>query len=108
MLTFHWQANPLGALHLWSLATKTLLQSYTGHSHGPRLVLRACFGGPGQAFVVSGSDDGTIHVWHKPTGRPLATLSGHTAPVDAVHWHPARADMFVSAADDTTLRLWTA
>ncbi len=43
-------------LHLWSIEGEvTLLRKFSGHANG-HYILRACFGGAGEDFVVSGSE----------------------------------------------------
>jgi len=34
--------------------------------------------------LVSGNEDGTVRLWDTDTGRPLATLQGHTGGVRRV------------------------
>ena len=40
------------------------------------------------------------------TGRELQALSGHSAPVERVRFHPAEPNVLCTAADDKTVRLW--
>jgi WD40 repeat protein len=55
--------------------------------------------------VVSASVDTTLKVWDLETGRPLATLEGHTHGVTACAVTPDGRRV-VSASDDRTLKVW--
>ncbi|KAK4058921.1 hypothetical protein OIO90_000367 [Microbotryomycetes sp. JL221] len=86
----------------------TIVRRFQGHDQG-QYVLQSCFGGALQNFVMSGSGDGQIFVWHRDTGRLLHQLSGHgSGSVNAVAWNKRHAEgMFASASDDRTIRIWT-
>jgi COMPASS component SWD2 len=43
---------------------------------------------PDAQYVLSGSEDGTIHVWHKESGQEVAVWTGHAGPVGVVQWNP--------------------
>jgi WD40 repeat protein len=73
-----------------------------------RYVVRAVFGGAGDAFVASGSEDALVHIWGAHTGELLASLDGHGGVVNAVAWNPAHPGVLASASDDATVRLWAA
>ncbi len=65
------------------------------------------FGGIDENFVVSGSEDAKIYIWHRATGRLIETLSGHAkGPVNGVAWHPRDALTIASCGDDHTVRIW--
>ncbi|GAA5987610.1 hypothetical protein JCM5350_001895 [Sporobolomyces pararoseus] len=89
------------------LETGSIIRKFEGHDQG-QYVLRSCFGGATENFVLSGSADGKIVVYHRDTGRLLYKLSGHdVTTVNAVAWNPdpSRA-MWASCSDDRTVRIW--
>ena len=69
-----------------------------------RLVSSVAFSPDGQTLATSSADK-TIKLWDPATGRPRATLTGHTAWVTRVAFSPDGRRL-VSASDDMTVRLW--
>ncbi|KAF9579097.1 hypothetical protein BGW38_004796, partial [Lunasporangiospora selenospora] len=92
-------------IRLWNLAEKRVVCRYSGYKQG-LLVVRACFGGLDEQFVVSGSEDSKIYIWNRENGRLIHTLEGHTQAVTCVAWHPTSPTVFASASDDHTIRIW--
>lgn len=106
-------AQQTPVIRLWDLTARRVAQRYFGHMQG-RFVVRCCFGGPREEFVVSGSEDAQVYVWHRHHGSLLQVLPGHSATVNAVCWAAAlpadglgHGSHLVSAADDNALRVWS-
>ncbi|KAL7086635.1 hypothetical protein ACP275_13G013100 [Erythranthe tilingii] len=92
-------------LHLWCIEVPPkLVKVYKGHS--PRSSARACFGGAGQVFIASGSEDSQVYIWDRETEELICTLSGHPRNVNGVCWNPVDPYMLASGCDDGTLRVW--
>lgn len=114
-------------VHMWDLREGKIKRKYSGYQQG-RFVIRPCFGGGGggsptrkgllsddeldesvhhkERFVVSGSEDSKIHLWHRDNGHLVQNFEGHTKAVTCVAWHPTNPTMFASASDDHTIRIW--
>ncbi|KAJ6630542.1 WD40-repeat-containing domain protein [Mycena sp. CBHHK59/15] len=95
-------------IQLWDLNSGRLIRKYTGH-HQTKDIIKSCFGGFEETFVVSGSEDGNVYVWHRDTGVLLEVLEGHgEGSVNCVAWNPQNERMFASCSDDHTIRIWEA
>ncbi|KAF9059529.1 WD40 repeat-like protein [Rhodocollybia butyracea] len=95
-------------IQLWDLRLGRLARKFTGQRQG-RHIIRSCFGGIDGSFVVSGSEDGNVYVWHRETGSLLEILSGHgEGSVNSVAWNPRNEQMFASCSDDHSIRIWEA
>jgi len=62
-------------------------------------------GSGGGNYLISGSRDRTIKLWHVASGTCLKTLAGHDNWVRSVLFHPS-GKFIVSAADDKTIQVW--
>ncbi|KAJ5669863.1 hypothetical protein N7462_010933, partial [Penicillium macrosclerotiorum] len=96
-----------GEIQLIDLDTTTVARRFRGHKQGG-YVIRSIFGGAGENFVVSGSEDSRIYIWHKENGTLVETLEGHMKGcVNSISWNPEIPTMFASAGDDKAVRIWT-
>jgi len=92
-------------VHLWDIEKFHLVRKFVGQTQ-EKFMIRSCFGGPDQNFVLSGSEDSRIYVWNREHGTLIDTIEGHTASCNCVAWNPVDAFMFASAGDDHEIRIW--
>ncbi|KAI7830060.1 WD40-repeat-containing domain protein [Kickxella alabastrina] len=112
-----------GQLHLWDFASMDSTLHPTGTVHpyeeGQRQQIRmARFSRPGTHLLVCSSGDaraklldrGGRQVREFKRGdmyvRDMRRTTGHVAPVTCVDWNPRDSTKFISAAADSTVRLW--
>lgn len=63
-------------------------RTFTGHQNASGIALEASFS-PDSAFVASGSDDGSLHVWHVESEQLLVDRKEvHAMPSTCVMWNP--------------------
>ena len=58
------------------------------------------------AYVLCGSEDGSIHIWDLVEGKQLAQLSGHRGAVGAIACDPTKFEVLTGGVDGT-VKLWT-
>ncbi|KAH9901933.1 WD40-repeat-containing domain protein [Xylariomycetidae sp. FL2044] len=95
-----------GFAQLIDLIHREPVQKYTGHSGGEYMI-RNSFGGPSESFVVSGSEDGMIHIWHKAGAHLVEKLNGHTPRCNSISWSPSDPCLFASCGDDGKIKIWS-
>lgn len=93
-----------GEAQLIEIETKAHKQKFLGHTGGEFLI-RSSFGGANEGFVVSGSEDGNILIWHKNTGAAVERLPGHHPRCNAVAWNPTDPCMLASGGDDKRVKM---
>lgn len=92
-------------MHLWDLEHQRLVKKFRGYSQ-KRYIIRGAFGGYEDMFIICGSEDNKVYMWHRDGKKLLTALKGHTATVNCVSWSPTDISMFASASDDQTVRVW--
>ncbi|KAG8163534.1 hypothetical protein KVR01_006831 [Diaporthe batatas] len=95
-----------GEARVYDIASRTCVQKYKGHSGGEFLI-RSNLGGANENFVVSGSEDGNVYIWHKNSGHVVAKLDGHRPRCNAVAWSPTNTCLLASCGDDGIVKLWS-
>ncbi|XP_071961748.1 WD repeat-containing protein 26-like [Antedon mediterranea] len=92
-------------VHMWDIKDKILVRKFQGITQG-FYAIHACFGGVGENFIASGSEDNNVYIWHIKRERPLVVLQGHTRTVNCASWNPKVPSMLVTVSDDFTVRVW--
>ncbi|KAJ4456856.1 putative Protein will die slowly [Paratrimastix pyriformis] len=97
-------SNLNSQIRLWDI-NGTCPKRYVGHINTQYCITSALLMPLADKFVVSGSEDGMVHVWNLQTRECVQRLRGHSAPVIAVSVHPTQP-CIASASLDGTVRVW--
>ncbi|KMZ80186.1 hypothetical protein PVIIG_01966 [Plasmodium vivax India VII] len=100
-------ADQRPTVKLWDVKHRYIIQTYRGHKQG-RFIVHSTFGGKKEDYVISGSEDSLIYIWHKTKGFLLDVINGHASTVSIAIW-PLASSKFpymVSASDDHTVMVW--
>jgi WD40 repeat protein len=94
-----------GQAQLIDLYTSTVVQKYKGHTLADEYIVRSTVGGAHESFVLSGSEDGFVYIWHKELGELVEALAGHAKRSNSVAWKPDDPSMFASCGDDGKVKM---
>ncbi|PTB62895.1 WD40 repeat-like protein [Trichoderma citrinoviride] len=95
-----------GEAQLIDLTTRNSVHKFLGHTGG-EFMIRSAFGGANESFVMSGSEDGNVLIWHKNIGAAVERLPAHQPRCNAVVWNPTDPCMLASCGDDGRIKIWT-
>ncbi|TPX71832.1 hypothetical protein SpCBS45565_g00826 [Spizellomyces sp. 'palustris'] len=82
-----------------------IVRVFCGHRNERTMIKEANFFGPNSEYVLSGSDDGRIFVWHKSTGKVCCLLMGDQRVVNCLQPHPFDPILATSGID-SDLKIW--
>ncbi|OBT68889.1 hypothetical protein VE03_02157 [Pseudogymnoascus sp. 23342-1-I1] len=95
-----------GEACLFSVEDRKSIRTFAGQKAG-NFIIRSAFGGADESFVISGSEDGYVFVWHKENGSVVEKLEAHRPGCcNSVSWNPKNPRMFATAGDDQSVRIW--
>lgn len=92
------------SIRLMDKGSGELLSTYTGHKN-LTYKIESCLSND-DAYVISGSEDNSIHVWDLVEASSVLTLKGHFGPVCGLAYHPTE-NLLLSSSADGTVRLWS-
>lgn len=90
-----------GTARIWTLGTHSTELRQMGDHPAPVIGVDTS---PDGGHVAGGSGH-EVRIWHTDTGGFVTTLTGHTAGVNGLRWHPDGRRL-ASCADDNTVRIW--
>ncbi|KAG1041392.1 hypothetical protein G6F25_004011 [Rhizopus arrhizus] len=94
-------------IHLWDLDTLELAHKYSGQKQ-KEYIIRSTIGGIDESLILSGSEDNLVYIWSRDQETLLDALEGHESTVNCISWCPVEPMQYVSAGDDSTIRVWGA
>ena len=96
--------NQKSKIILYNLSTKLVEEKYTGFSQ-KYMIIKCCFSGPDDKFILSGSEDFIIYLWERGLGEnPKYKFKGHFGIVNTIDmWGN---DFIISGSDDKNIKIW--
>ena len=96
--------NQKSKIILYNLSTKLVEEKYTGFSQ-KYMIIKCCFSGPDDKFILSGSEDFIIYLWERGLGEnPKYKFKGHFGIVNTIDmWGN---DFIISGSDDKNIKVW--
>ena len=91
------------ALRLLDRSSGQVLCEYHGHTN-ESFKLTSCLS-PDDAWVLSGSETGTLHAWDLVEGKGRMKIQAHSAAVVSLSCHPTTSGL-LTASHDGTVKLW--
>ena len=86
------------------LLTRNPIQKFVDHRVGD-FIICSTFGGADESFVTSGSDDGSLFIWHKKTGAIIERLTAHSKRCNGAMWNPVDPCMLASCSDEGPIKM---
>jgi WD40 repeat protein len=92
------------SINLYDLSDFSLINKYYGHTQ-TQFVIKCCFGGLNNEYILSGSEDSKIYIWHIRSSIHIFAINGHTGPINSINMPDFGVTL--SCSDDHTIRIWT-
>ncbi|XP_051846563.1 WD repeat-containing protein 82-like [Antechinus flavipes] len=75
-------------IHLIDSFNGVVVHSFRGYNNNKADAVEGCFT-PDSQFIMTGSDNGKIHVWNGESGIKMAVLNGiHSGPITCLQFNP--------------------
>ncbi|KAF7896224.1 hypothetical protein EAF00_006238 [Botryotinia globosa] len=97
-----------GETRMLDINTGETIRTFVSGDKGGEFIIRSSFGGANESFVVSGSEEGNVVIYHREKGSVVEKLEAHKKGCcNSVSWNPMNPRMFASAGDDGKVRIWS-
>ena len=94
-------------INLYNLQTKQLVNKYYGHRQEEYIIMCA-FAGKNDEYIICGSEDASIFIWHRNSSIAIHEIKGHTGVVNACNLiYINNLEFVFSVSDDHTIRIWS-
>lgn len=93
-------------INLYNLQTKQLINKYYGHKQ-EEYIIQCSFAGKNDEYIICGSEDASIYIWHRNSSIAIQEIKGHTGVVNACNMiYIDNTEFVFSVSDDHTIRIW--
>ncbi|KAJ3025230.1 UNVERIFIED_CONTAM: hypothetical protein HDU68_007347 [Siphonaria sp. JEL0065] len=82
-----------------------VLRSFQGHRNRQTMIKEAYFYGPKSEVIMSGSDDGTVVVWEKSTGKVINKIKADKSVVNCLSPNPLHDSMLAVSGIDHDIKI---
>lgn len=94
------------SINLYDLSSFQLINKYYGHTQ-EQYVIECSFSGKNDEYIVCGSEDACIYIWHRSNSIAIHVISGHTGSINScVLGFYKDIPFIISVSDDYTIRVW--
>jgi WD40 repeat protein len=94
------------SINLYEISNLKLKNKFYGHTQ-EQYSIECSFAGEYDEYIICGSEDACIYIWHISDSIPIRKIKGHTGSVNSCYLiNLFNNDLIFSVSDDHTLRLW--
>ena len=94
------------SINLYEISNLKLINKFYGHSQ-EQYSIECGFAGELDEFIICGSEDASIYIWHISDSIPLRVIKGHTGSINSCNlFKLLDKNIIFSASDDHTIRIW--
>jgi WD40 repeat protein len=96
------------SINLYEISNMKLINKFYGHAQ-EQYCIECNFAGEFDEFIICGSEDANIYIWHIADSIPIRIIKGQTGTINSCNLIKILdKNIIFSASDDHTLRIWGA
>lgn len=96
------------SINLYEISNLKLINKFYSHAQ-EQYSIECSFVGEFDEFIICGSEDANIYIWHISDSIPIRTIKGHTGTVNSCNLIKLLdKNIIFSTSDDHTVRIWGA